>query len=117
MHELSICQALITQLDEIARENKAQNVVSIRLQIGPLSGVEAPLLKNAFPIAAAGTIAEQATLELETVPIRIRCLRCNAESEASINQLVCGACGDYHTELISGDEMLLASVELDTTYH
>jgi hydrogenase nickel incorporation protein HypA/HybF len=26
--------------------------------------------------------------------------------------LLCGTCGDYHTRLLSGDEMLLASLEL-----
>jgi Zn finger protein HypA/HybF involved in hydrogenase expression len=27
--------------------------------------------------------------------------------------LVCGACGDWRTDLVAGDEMLLLSVELD----
>jgi hydrogenase nickel incorporation protein HypA/HybF len=29
------------------------------------------------------------------------------------NRLVCGACGDWRTDLAAGDEMLLLSVELD----
>ena len=32
---------------------------------------------------------------------------------ATVNRLLCGACGDYHTRLLSGDEMILASVELN----
>jgi hydrogenase nickel incorporation protein HypA/HybF len=44
----------------------------------------------------------------------VRCETCGAESVALPNRLVCGACGDWHTRLVSGDEMLLASVELTT---
>lgn len=113
MHELAICQALITQVEAIAKENKAEVVIAITLKIGPLSGAEAALIERAYPLAAVGTVAEGATLVLETTPIWVRCQLCDAETEVNANRLLCGQCGDYHTELISGDEMLLASVELD----
>ena len=29
-----------------------------------------------------------------------------------MNRLICGACGDWHTQLLSGDELILESVEL-----
>ena len=32
---------------------------------------------------------------------------------ATANRLVCGSCGDYRTQLVSGDELLLASLELE----
>jgi hydrogenase nickel incorporation protein HypA/HybF len=32
-----------------------------------------------------------------------------------MNRLTCAACGDWHTRVISGDELLLESVELETT--
>jgi len=86
-------------------------VTSVKVQIGPLSGVEADLLKQAFPLASAGSVAEAAQLVIEKLSIRVRCESCGAETAAEANKLVCGACGDWHTRLISGDEMLLASVE------
>ncbi len=57
-------------------------------------------------------MAEDAELTLEPQPVRVRCEDCGAESEAAPNRLLCGACGGYHTRLTSGDELLLASVEL-----
>jgi hydrogenase nickel incorporation protein HypA/HybF len=45
--------------------------------------------------------------------VRVRCTRCEAESEVPPNRLLCGSCGDYRTRLVGGDEMLLASLELD----
>ena len=113
MHELSICQSLMNQLENIALERNAQNVTSIILAIGPLSGVEAELLKNAYPIASAGTVAEHAELIIETLPIRVKCNQCGSETDALVNKLVCKQCGDWRTTLISGDELLLMSVELE----
>jgi len=112
MHELSICLSLLDQVERIAREHGADRVERIVLRIGPLSGVEAPLLANAYPLAAAGTIAEHATLDIEAAAIRVKCSACGAETEAEPNRLLCGQCGDWHTRLVSGDEMLLANMEL-----
>jgi len=82
------------------------------LRIGPLSGIEAPLLMSAYPLAAAGTIAEQAVLDIETAPVRVSCDVCGAESEVPPNRLLCGQCGGFNTRLVSGDEMLLARLEM-----
>lgn len=112
MHELSICQALLDQVEGIAREHGASRVERILLLVGPLSGVEPALLQHAYPLAAAGTIAEDATLVIEPAPVRVRCNDCGAESDATPNRLLCGVCGGWRTRLISGDEMLLANLEL-----
>ena len=112
MHELAVCQALMQQVEAVAAEHKAARVVSITLGIGPLSGVEEELLKHAYPVASAGTVADGAELEIRTTPVRVRCKTCGEESDASVNRLVCSHCGDWKTELISGDELVLMTVEL-----
>ena len=58
---------------------------------------------------------EHAELDLVAAPVRVRCQTCGAETEATMNRLLCGDCGDWHTQVISGDELLLESVELETT--
>lgn len=113
MHELSVAMALVEQVENIVREQHASNATIVRLQIGPLSGVVSELLASAFPLAAAGSVAENATLDLREAPIRVRCQTCGAESDAAANRLLCSACGDWHTQLISGDELILESVELE----
>lgn len=112
MHELSICQALLDQVERIAQEHGASRVERILLQVGPLSGVEPLLLQHAYPLAAAGTVAEHATLVIEPAPVRVRCSDCGSECDAAPNRLLCAACGGWRTRLISGDQMLLAKLEL-----
>ena len=114
MHELAVCQDIISQVEAIALSHHAQSVEVINLQIGPLSGVEIPLLESAFSIARAGTVAENALLNIEALPIRVKCNICNTESEVTQNKLLCKQCGNWQTQLISGDEMLLRQIELET---
>ncbi len=101
------------QVESIANERDAKCVTSITIGIGPLSGVEFQLLKNAYPIASAGTVAEDAELIIEHLPIKVSCNQCGAESDALPNKLTCKQCGDWRTTLISGDEMMLMSLELE----
>ncbi|QGU33610.1 hydrogenase maturation nickel metallochaperone HypA [Thermochromatium tepidum] len=112
MHELSLCQALIDQVTDIAREHGASRVDRIRLKVGPLSGVEPLLLQQAYPLVAAGTLAEGAELVIEPSEIRVRCNLCGAETQALPNRLLCKACGAFQTRLVSGDELLLENLEL-----
>lgn len=113
MHELSVCLALIGQVERIASERRAAAVSRIVLEIGPLSGIEPDLLRNAWPLAAAGTVAVDAELDITASRIVVRCSQCDAESEAATNRLVCGHCGDWRTRVVSGDEMLLLRLELE----
>jgi hydrogenase nickel incorporation protein HypA/HybF len=114
MHELAVCQALIGQVERIARERAARRVLSVTVAVGPLSGVEPKLLEHAYPLAAAGTVAGAATLVVETVPVRVLCRSCRHESEAAPNRLLCGSCNDWKVDVIAGDEMLLQRIEIET---
>jgi hydrogenase nickel incorporation protein HypA/HybF len=112
MHELSICQALISQVGRIAAEQGATVVDRIVLSIGPLSGVEAPLLQNAFTVARAGTVAEIAEMEIRTGPVVVECVSCGARGEVPVNRLLCPSCNGWQVRVVSGDDLLLLSIDL-----
>jgi hydrogenase nickel incorporation protein HypA/HybF len=112
MHELSICQGLMTKVEEVALENRATAVETIFLSVGPLSGIEPSLLKRAFEIARLDTIAESAELEIQTGPIMVECNECGASSEVRLYHLVCGSCGNWRVRVTQGEELLLLSLEL-----
>lgn len=110
MHELAVCQALVEAVTSIAADERARTVTDIHVSIGPLSGVESELLQNAFPLAAAGTVAGAAVLHLSIQAVKILCERCGTETEVAANRLVCDHCNNWRTRLISGDELLLERV-------
>lgn len=112
MHELSVCLALLQQVERIAHERSASSVTQIVVKVGPLSGVEPGLLRRAYPLAAAGTVAENAVLTIEEPAVVVHCSRCGERSTVPSNHLLCASCGDFRTRLESGDEMILQSLEL-----
>jgi len=112
MHEMSICQALMDQVERIASEQGASRVDKIVLSIGPLAGVEPELLSRAYEVSRAGTVAESAELEIETGPIVVECRSCGASGEAEVSRLVCPSCGDWQVNLTQGDELLLLRLEV-----
>ncbi len=113
MHELAVCQALVRTLEALDRPTGAR-VKAVRVRVGPLCGVDAALLAHAYPIACAGGIGEGSQLEVEPVAVRVRCRSCGAESSATPNRLLCARCGDWRTELLSGDELSLAAVVFES---
>jgi hydrogenase nickel incorporation protein HypA/HybF len=108
-----LCDDLLGQVVAIAAQHKAQSVESITVQIGALSGVEPILLESAFALIKAGTVAEQAELIMKTSPVIVLCRKCGTQSEVKANHLLCEACQSHETTLISGDELILASVALN----
>jgi hydrogenase nickel incorporation protein HypA/HybF len=113
MHEMAVCNELLAQVRASAVQHNAQSVGTITVRIGALSGVEPGLLERAFTIARAGDYTGNARLVVETIGVRIRCRACGNENEAAANRLLCEACGGYAVDLIGGDELLLASIELN----
>jgi hydrogenase nickel incorporation protein HypA/HybF len=99
-------------VSDIVRQQGAVSASRLKLKVGPLSGVVAEFLLSAFPLAAAGTCAEGAELDITHTRVQVRCQTCGAETDALPNRLLCGSCGDWHTQLIGGDELILESVEL-----
>ncbi|ABK44989.1 hydrogenase nickel insertion protein HypA [Magnetococcus marinus MC-1] len=113
MHELSLCYGLLDQVERVARENQANRVIRIVLQIGPLSGAEPELIRAAFSVAAAGSVAEGAELVTERAAVVVVCHSCGAQGEVPANRLLCPACGGWQTRVASGDELIMSSLELE----
>jgi hydrogenase nickel incorporation protein HypA/HybF len=109
---MSICQALLLQVDAIARQRGAETVVAITVEIGPLSGVDAAQLRSAFAVMRTGSGSAAAELLFETAAVEVRCLACGVDSATLVNRLVCRACGGFRTRVIAGDELRLRRVEL-----
>ncbi|MBT8441893.1 MAG: hydrogenase maturation nickel metallochaperone HypA [Gammaproteobacteria bacterium] len=113
MHELSVCNALVTQVELIAAQNRAGRVARIELEVGPLSGVEPDLLRRAYPLAIAGTVAADAELVIDIPDVVVHCTECETESSVASNRLLCGRCGDFRTQIVSGEELILKRLELE----
>ncbi len=114
MHELSIAQALIAQLEELTRKEHARRIISATVIIGSLSGVDHEALKFAFPIAAEDTLAKDAKLIIEDARAKVACKTCKKESHPTFPFLSCVKCGSSDVEILSGRELVLKSMDVET---
>jgi hydrogenase nickel incorporation protein HypA/HybF len=114
MHELSLATALVGQLERLCEAQGPARVVSVRLRLGALSGVDREAFVFAFPLAAEGTCAAGAKLVFEELPAEVTCEACGARSAVAGVALRCGACGSDRVQLVAGREFETVSAELQT---
>lgn len=112
MHELSLANNIIDQVCESAIENGATKIISVRLLLGPLSGVDAQSLEFCFTEACLGTLATGAILVIENSPLLIKCQSCEIESEVNVYNLLCPHCHDGHVKVVSGREFKIMDLEV-----
>lgn len=113
MHEYSIVQNLIDLCEQNAEQNGASKVHRVVVGIGQLSSVEPQLLKTAFDTFKLDTIASDAIMEIKNIMLKSECSDCGCEFEPSLDNFLCTKCGSSNTKLISGDELLLLSLEIE----
>jgi len=113
MHELSIAQALIEQVETAASNAHALRVARVVIAVGTLSGVDAEALKFLFPLVAEGTVAAGSELSVEQVEARVTCRDCGHEMPAERMANGCATCGSKNVELSAGRELTIKTVELE----
>src|SRR3972149_10588451 len=110
MHERSLVKALLRQVEAVAREHPASRVLSVRVRVGELSGVEADLLMSAYDDLVQDTPLSQATLSMEKVPLEAICEQCGNKFRIQRFHFKCDKCGSLRLSLHGGEELLLESV-------
>lgn len=113
MHELSIVASLFEILEEKAKEQKAKKVTSVTVKVGALSGVVPEFLKTAFDVYKKDTIADEAELKIEEVPLKIKCQKCGAEIIKDDFVFLCEKCASRELKTLAGTELLLEKIEME----
>lgn len=113
MHEFGIAQGLLDAVLAKAEEIHAPRITSINLQIGVLSGIEMDALSFAFSALADGTTAHDARLDVEKIPLRCYCETCQILFECSPSAYACPTCGNVSSDMRTGRELKLISMEID----
>jgi hydrogenase nickel incorporation protein HypA/HybF len=112
VHEFAVAQSLLEIVEHEALPHAGAPVTRIWLRIGHLSSVVPDALRFAFAAVSRGGIAEGAVLEIEEVPLRIRCRSCAEEFAIEDPFFLCPRCAGAEVELISGRELEINSMEI-----
>ncbi|MCI5968669.1 hydrogenase/urease nickel incorporation protein HypA [Helicobacter sp.] len=114
MHEFSIVSSLLESCEEIAKENKADKILVVYVEIGERSGVNPVLLQSAFSAFKVGSKCEEAELKITYKKVGLTCKNCGIISEVNeVNYTECPKCKSQNVFISSGNEMLLLRLEME----
>ena len=114
MHEASLVRSLLKQVEQLRAEHGGTSVKQIEVEIGPLSGVEPILVREAFEVLIHDTQFSATELLVNEVPLMACCETCHAEFELRSFHFLCPACGARTVRVTHGDEFRLLNVTLKT---
>jgi hydrogenase nickel incorporation protein HypA/HybF len=115
MHELSIALSIVEGAQGEAELQGGGRVAGVHVRLGPLSGVVRESLAFAYDLACEGTPLQGSRLVIEESPVRILCPDCGeARPPVSVRQLHCSVCGAAAHEVVSGAELELVALELES---
>jgi hydrogenase nickel incorporation protein HypA/HybF len=114
MHELSLVTDMLEIAERHARDAGASSIRVIALRVGARSGVDPEALEFAFSVAKIGTLAAEARLEVERVPMHAVCRACQLEFdvEARFGIARCPSCGQPSARLTHGEELEVRALEV-----
>jgi len=111
MHELAIAENLVNIVKDVAAGEKLSKVTKVTVCFGKMVQVVPDLFETAFRAAVADTVAGDAELDIEVLPLKIRCNTCNTVTGPEDYCFVCSTCGSSDIEIESGRELYVKSIE------
>lgn len=116
MHEMSIVQALIEQVEaEVQKSGQAGRVVGLDLVVGRLSGVHVDSIRFAYEVLTPGSILAGSTLRINEPAAYSACRACGAREAIEELSMYCPRCGSGDIVIDGGRDLLLQSIELEQT--
>ena len=113
MHEMSLCESILGVIEQQAVAQSFARVNRVRLEIGPLAGVETEALRFSFDVVTRGSIAEGAVLEIIEPPIAAWCMQCGEPVEVRQRHDACPRCASHQVQITGGDELRIKDMEVD----
>lgn len=113
MHEMSLCESILQILQDSAAQQGFSKVKTVWLEIGAMAGVEIDALRFGFDVVCKGSLADQARLEIISLPGQAWCMPCGQNVPVSQRYDACPRCGSYQLQVNQGEEMRIKELEVE----
>ena len=111
MHELKIAEDLSAIVFETAVNNHLSKVTKVNIIFGQMIQIVPDIFEFAFREIARNSIAESAELNIEIVPVEMRCKNCGSIFFVTENRFKCSTCSLTDLDIIHGKELFIKSIE------
>jgi hydrogenase nickel incorporation protein HypA/HybF len=116
MHEFSICDGIVkAAVQELGKmKPKPLRLIKTRVVVGDLHQIVEDSLQFAYEVLVRDTPAAGSELVIRHVPVTARCKACGWQGEIRSPLFLCGACNSGEIELVTGKELFLENLEVET---
>ena len=115
MHELPVTEKILDIIVAHAKHNNVQKVVGINLRVGELSDLEDEWIQHYFSYLAKDTVAAEAKLKIEKIPVVMSCNACSHRFQIDVKEIKdiqCPECSEKKCSLVSGKEYYIKDMEV-----
>ncbi len=110
MHEIGVVRSMMRTVEDFARENGIDEIVSIVLEIGDLSMIIPKYVEDIYSVVSKDTRFEGTELVIETVEGQGVCRDCKRAFPIVKNEGYCPRCGKRNADIISGRDFIIKEI-------
>lgn len=114
MHELGLTQSILEIALEHAQKNGAKPIQRIKVKAGEMVAIVEDSMQFHFEHLRVGTLAENAELDIDIIPLQVKCSSCGETSKVNEWEIfLCPVCGATTVEVVAGREFYVESLEVE----
>lgn len=99
-----MCEGVVAAVE---RRAGGRPVAGVGVRVGASLRVVPDAFAQSFELAAAGTVAQDALVDLTIVPVAAQCADCGEQFESDDPTPACPGCGSVDIAASGGDELTL----------
>ena len=110
MHEIGIVRQLVRTVSAFAEENRVSEIHEVIVDCGELSLIIPEYVEELYPVAAKGSLLENAKLTLHIVPGLAECDDCDEIFNVIEHKGFCPNCGSFEKTVLSGKDFTVREI-------
>jgi hydrogenase nickel incorporation protein HypA/HybF len=111
MHEIKIAEDLTAIILETAGKENLSKVTKVNISFGQMVQIVPDIFVFAFRETVRNSVAQDAEVDIEIVPVKIKCKNCGSDFQVTDNRFTCNVCSSADIEIINGKELFIKSIE------
>lgn len=120
MHELSMADAIVKTVLDVAEKNQAEEILEVTIEVGKLTMLNPEQLKFLLGVLGENTLLEGAKVIIEEIPVEIKCLSCSYtgttdpdDSDHYLMIVKCPECDERNLEIVAGRECNVKNIRIE----
>jgi len=120
MHELSMADAIVKTVLDVAEKNQAIEILEVTIEVGKLTMLNPEQLRFLLEVLTEDTLMKDAEIIIEEIPVEIKCNSCDYTGSTDLDDsdhylmiVKCPKCDERDLEIITGRECNVKNIKIE----